>query len=598
MAEHPTTMADDGTDVPVFPSSISRPSAISAISVSAITDDPYPTGIIIDTSSSSPTPTTTFNEPSTTDAIFTTPSTLVSVTVPTTTSQSSATPTATASVVPTQQALTKPQIAGVAVGSVAAAGIVFGLLALVFCLRDRKKHRRGSDASFGNDKIVIDQPRTPSPPPPSIPAFDDVEYGPREVGAGQPVRTQAAIARPQSNRWSFWRKSVKPEEIGVAVAQNPLSHSTHDPSPLTPMSAASYETTSQLLPDKPTYSLYPPPLRISSYNQEVSPIDAPGPTAAGFGRALPGLVPKPVPRGRGIIETNQSNLHTGHPALRTMPSDPFLDSSSNGRQPDPRQFQTLPAQRTRDGPYKPISVHYGQWAGPVEVHRKPVPARVPPDGLRADASIERRDWGSHAPSQATAPAAEIPVFLSEPRPIRRKSSGKRKLGGKRPVTFLSTTSDTSFEDADSEEEPPLPQSALLPVVESPRNRQRTAGVRYPVIPTSAAESPSINRTIREVRREQIELNPASDRSKGKAKASPKTPSPKYKPVPDVPELAGTELKERQQAPDSNSDRVKPGSAKWSILVAPGLEGIENVGSPKSKASTEWTPASTPTRRGR
>lgn len=594
MAEHPTTTADGETDVPSFPSSISRPSPIS---VSDITDYPYPTGIITDTSIPSTTSTTTFNDPSTTDAIFTTSSTFISVTVPTTTSQSSASPTVTTAVAPTQQALTKPQIAGVAVGSIAAAGLVFGLLALVFCLRDRKKRRRGSDASFGNDKIVIDQPRTPSPSPPSIPAFEDAEYGPREVGAGQPVRAEAAIARPQSNRWSFWRKNVKPEEIGVAVAQNPLPPSTHDPSPLTPMSAASYETTSRLLPDKPTYSLYPPPLRISSYNQEVSPIDAPGPTAAGFSRALPGLVPKPVPRGRGIIDTSQSNLHIGHPALRTMPSDPFLDSTSNDRQPDPRQLQTLPAQRTRDGPSKPISVHYPHRAGPVKVPRKPVPVRLPPDGLRADASIERRDWGSDAPSQTAAPAAELPVFLSEPRPVRRKSSGKRKLGGKRPMTFLSTTSDTSFEDADSEEEPPLPQSALSPVVESP-NRRRTAGVHYPVIPTSAAESPSINRTIREVRREQIELNPASDRSKGKAKASLRTPSPKDKPVPDVPELAGIELKERQQAPDSNSGRVKPGSAKWSILVAPGLEGIENVGSPKSKASTEWTPASTPTRRGR
>ncbi|KAL8901743.1 MAG: hypothetical protein Q9207_005054 [Kuettlingeria erythrocarpa] len=590
-------MAEEETDIPIFPSSINRPTPISTL---AITDSPYPTGLITDTSIPSTASITTFDEPSTTtEASFTTPSTITSSIIPTTTSQSLATSTAAvAAVAPAQQALTKPQIAGVTVGSIAAAGLVFGLLALVFCLRDRKKRRRGSDASFGNDKIVIDPPRTPSPPPPSVPAFEDVEYGTREVGAGQPVRTQAVIARPQSNRWSFRRKSVKPEEIGVAVAQNPLSQPTHDHPPLTPMSAASYETTSRLLPDKPTWSLYPPPLRISSYSHDVSPIDPPEPAAAGFSRALPGLIPKPVPRGRGTMGTSQSNLHTDHPALRTMPSDPFLDSTSSNRQPDPRQFQTLPAQRSRAGPRKPVSVHYGQWAGPAEIHRKPVPTRLPPDGVGADASIERRDWGLDASSQATAPAAELPVFLREPEPVRRKSSNKRKLSGKRPMTFLSTTSDTSFEDADSEEEPPLPQSVLSPVIESPPSHRRTAGVRYPVVPTSAAESPSINRTIREVRREQIELNPASDRSKGKAKASPKTPSPKDKPVPDVPELAGTELKARQQVPDSNSDRVKPGSAKWSILVAPGLEGIENVGSPKSKASTEWTPASTPTKRAR
>ncbi|KAL8945467.1 MAG: hypothetical protein Q9183_008081, partial [Haloplaca sp. 2 TL-2023] len=85
----------------------------------------------------------------------------------------------------------------------------------------------------------------------------------------------------------------------------------------------------------------------------------------------------------------------------------------------------------------------------------------------------------------------------------------------------------------------------------------------------------------------MELNPASDRSR---RASSKTTSPKDKALPAVPELAGRELRDR----DDNSDRIKPGSAKWNILVAPGLEGIENIGSPRSKASGEWTPATSST----
>ncbi|KAL8650994.1 MAG: hypothetical protein Q9226_004906 [Calogaya cf. arnoldii] len=193
-----------------------------------------------------------------------------------------------------------------------------------------------------------------------------------------------------------------------------------------------------------------------------------------------------------------------------------------------------------------------------------------------------------------------PTAQGAAQPVRRKSSGRPKASAKRPTTFLSTTSDTSFEDGDSDDEPPppLPQSTLSPVVESPPSRPRVAGVRYPVIPRSAAASPSINQTICEVPRRQIELNPASDRSKGKAKIGLKTPSPRDKPVPALPELAGFSSGERQQVPDSSSDRVKPGSAKWNILVAPGLEGIENIGTPKSMTSGDWTPLSTPTRRGR
>ncbi|KAI4151634.1 MAG: hypothetical protein L6R39_001973 [Caloplaca ligustica] len=593
-------MAEDGPNTQSsFPSSISRPSQIS---VSSITDTPFPTSLITDPTVPSPLPSTTSdNLSTTTDATPATSTAPSSPTVSETTSQASAAPTVAA---PTtaQPALTKPQIAGVTVGSVAAAGLVFGLLALVFCLRDRRKKRRRSDASFGNDKIVIDEPRGPSPPapPPSGPAFQDVEYGPQDVGPGEPFRAQAEIARPHSNQWNFWRKSVKPEDIGVAVAQTPLPHAARDPSPITPMSAASYETTSRLLPDKPIYSLYPPPLRISSHNQDVSPVEGPGPVAAGFGRALPGLVPKPVPRGRGIMNTSQIGLHLSHPALRSVSSDPFLDSPSSDQPADSRQFPTLPAQRARAAPPNPAFVHYGQRAEPAEVQRKPVPARLPPDNsLRTDPSIERLDWGLNAPLQTTAPAAEPPVVPSVHQPAQRKSSGKRKFSGKRPMTFLSNASDTSFEDADSDDEPPpLPQSTLSPVVESPASRPRVVGVRYPVIPTSATESLSVNRTIRQVRREEMELSPASDRSMGRARARPKTPSPTDKALPKVPELAGTELRERQQAPDSSRNSPKPGSAKWNVLVAPGLEGIENAGTPRSKTSAEWTPTSTPTRKGK
>ncbi|KAL8687565.1 MAG: hypothetical protein Q9218_006300 [Villophora microphyllina] len=598
----------DTTTAAPLPPSISRPSSTSA---SASRNTALPSSIIADTNPPLVPSSTTSTLPSTTDFGSTLPSDLTSQTSTASNSQTSASATAVAAAA-SQPVLTKPQIAGVAVGSIAAAGLVFGLLALLFCLRERKRKRVVSDASFGNDKIIIDQPRTPSQP--SAVASRDVERGTQEVATPEPYRhAQAPDVRPQSNRWSFWRKSMKPEDIGVAVAPSPIYQTARDRSPVTPMSAASYETTSRLLPDKPTYSLYPPPLRLSSYNTQVSPIEAPGQQTASARRNSFGPVIRPVPRGRGTMDTSQPNLHLGQPTLRAVPSDPFLDANSSSRTTDPRQLQTLPAQRPKPANSAPVVHQYGQWAEPVQLHRKPVPARLAPTGLRIVTPtdrVDRVDYAAYLPSHPASLAIDPSTYPEPVQPTRRKSSGKRKGNGKRPETFLSTTTDTSFEDGESDDEPPLPQSSLSTVVESPPSRARGAGVRYPVIPISAAESPSVNRTVREIRREQqqqrhqLELNPASDRSKGKARASPKTPSPKPSPKdkalprvpePNVPELAGTELRERQQVPDDSSERIKPGSAKWNILVAPGLE---NLGSPRSKASAEWTPVSTPTRKGR
>ncbi|KAL8886301.1 MAG: hypothetical protein Q9215_005974 [Flavoplaca cf. flavocitrina] len=598
------TMSETATETePSFPS----------VPPSATKDVPSPSGLVFDTSVASTPSSTTSNIPSTTAESFTesatfdsATSTFEQITSSPTNSKSSSTETAAAAAAApaSQPVLTKPQIAGVTVGSVAAAGIVFGLLALFFCLRSRRdKKRRGSDASFGNDKIVIDEPRTP---PLLAPAAQDVEQGTRGPGnlEAHDQRTEAVFSSPQSNnRWSFFRRSTKPEDIGVAVAPGALQQTPYEYSPITPVSAASYETTSRLLPDKPTYSLYPAPLRLSSHNAHVSPVDVPGTQAVDFGRAP---LTRPAPRGRGTMDTSQAHLHLGQPTLRHVPSDPFLESSSSAYPVPSKQYQTLPAQRPRPTGPAPtpartsVAVQYGQWAEPMHVPRKPVPAKRPTKSPTTRVQGDRPDGLGALPSHPAMSVADTSTVQGAAQPAQRKSLGRPKASGKRPQTYLSTTSDTSFEDAGSDDEPPppLPQSTLSPVVESPPSRPRATGVRYPVVPRSAAASPSINQTIREVPRGQIELNPASDRSKGKAKINPKTPSPRDKPVPALPELVGSPLEERQQAPDSSSDKIKPGSAKWNILVAPGLEGIENIGSPKSMTSGDWTPLSTPTRRGR
>ncbi|KAI4243519.1 MAG: hypothetical protein L6R42_010728, partial [Xanthoria sp. 1 TBL-2021] len=223
-----STMSEEATETE--PSSTTPP----FISPSATEDVQLPSDIVVDTRSL-PTPSSTTSNAPTTQESLTEPSTFNSVTSFPTNSQSSPSITAAAASA-SRPVLTKPEIAGVTVGSVAAVGIVFGLLALFFCLRSRRDKRwRASDASFGNDKIVIDEPRTPSPP--LAPAVQDVEQGIRGPELPEPYdrRTEAAFASPQSNnRWSFFRRSTKPEDIGVAVAPGPVQQTPHDRSPITP----------------------------------------------------------------------------------------------------------------------------------------------------------------------------------------------------------------------------------------------------------------------------------------------------------------------------------------------------------------------------
>ncbi|KAL9036795.1 MAG: hypothetical protein Q9214_005980, partial [Letrouitia sp. 1 TL-2023] len=490
--------------------------------------------------------------------------------------------------------LTAPQIAGVAVGSVAAAGLAFAALFCVFCLRRRKTSRRNSGSSFGGDKII--ESHQGSPPPSSSGLTQELEHGHGSTPQSEVGRPQIIPPEHPSDRWSNWKEAM-PAEIGLAVAPEVSREAAPERSPVTPISAATYRTTSQLLPEKPRYSLFPQPVPPNSHLSPVSPIDQQTVDSA-FDRGRAISFPRPGPHSRGTIDTSQPHLQGRRPTLRVVPSDPFLDSSSEAQaSQQPRQY--VPIIQQQNARINPSTSEVDKLNGPVEVPRKPVPAHRPVETHRQDPAVALPASMAQPSSYQMYPAVPaIDLYASKfpVHPPRRKSKGKHRHTGRRPSTHYSSGSDTSFEDDEFGEEPPH-NSTLSPVVESPPVHRRTTGVRYPVIPTSAAESLSVRAPIRQISRQQLELNPASDRSTGKRKASPKIIQSAERALPSVPELAGTEPGDRRPQPQDSNHGIRPGSAKYKILVAPGLEeGIDCVGSPKSKASGEWTPLSTPTKR--
>ena len=162
---------------------------------------------------------------------------------------SSSSPTASPAAVQAQENLSTGQIVGISLAALAIFGFVVGLLLFLYYRRkERSRHRRGSRWSDGIEKQ-----------PPVPPADHHLEAGFSNPRAATPDHSQRFYAPPtvaQEKRRSFWRRSIKPEDIGVAVTPEVVQAGS-------PTSISSQRTISQLLPELPNYSLWPAPLRKS-----------------------------------------------------------------------------------------------------------------------------------------------------------------------------------------------------------------------------------------------------------------------------------------------------------------------------------------------
>lgn len=468
-------------------------------------------------------------------------------------------------------ALTKPQIAGVTVAGVASAALTFGVLFCIFCIRRRKSQKRFSGSSFGGDNVIQTRPGSPGLPLPTVrdPEGDSPAHG-LPISEGR--RPGSLRSARDKNRWSLSKRNTRPEDIGVAVA-----HGTHlEPTPVdTPVSSTSYRTTSQLLPDKPVYSLFPPrPHRLRVVNPENSPVspqtpdssNALSPVSAGIGRPS-----RSASRGRNTLDTSQRFLQGNDRNIHQSTSDPFLDSHSDGG--------ALIYAGESNG------LGATAWTRSLETLRKPVPARQyqkgqthQPTMMISQPKVQMRDPSVVGRRTFGVPPGQI---KSTEQAIRSKTKGKSSVD--RPSTFYSTASETSFEDAGDEDGMPTRHSVLSPVAESPKPRSPLGAIRYPKVPALAApfecsrgpspESPTPRPPPKNPLRAIVTQQPHPSR---------------FIPGPDVAELPGSPVtspvsplarrNDNSQAPDS------PRSAKWRILVGSGLEGIENFGAQSPRAT--------------
>lgn len=523
----------------------------------------------------------------------------------------STSPTATAIAAAAKPALSKPQIAGVAVAGVVTLLAVGALIFFLFCFRRRRNSRdHGSSrcSSFGDNKTYTSQPSSPGP---YHPIGGNAEHGDRSrdlahveaqyTGPGNPGIVEGTPA-------SYWRRSpVRAEEIGVALGSPAMMQA-----PVVgeaPKSGKRHRTMSQLLPDKPIYSLYPAPLRVNHLKTPTSPVGAVVPGAAGIGQRSATPLSKPAPLGNKSSDISPASVHRNFSNLRPSASDPLLDSrsvhsaSSYSRQGRQRG---APNDSIRDLPHREV-LNYGQWTQALGSLQKPVPARQSPSARPLNNQQKTAydpTTGTSELGQSTQPGRQ----LSIPRkPVPRQPPPRRI---RRPLTRYSSASETSFEDAGDEDDMPRAQAFLSPVAESSVRRSARGHDGYPRPPVSA--------NSRYQRPEPVSPTPKSSQKRQPSPLITPATDPRLlknmlKPLPEVPESDTSDSamplmgKRRTNTRVPHGPRPNPNesprgeteltkSAKWKILVSPGLQGIENMGEPRSERSNEWGYSTPITRR--
>lgn len=499
--------------------------------------------------------------------------------------------------------LAKSQIAGIAIGGVACIAAAIGLLFFVFCIRRRRSNKkRLSGSSFGGDKIIHSNPVSPVPFPPRNGDSEPVQYiSPRSVPtrdsdseqarqmAPPPIERQYGFITPERKSLSatiLGRRGLHPEEIGIALVPETGERLAVDEPPL---SAASYRTTSKLLPDKPTYqsldkpsySLWPAPSRPQNPRSPVSPITSPLPGEAGIGQKGPMPLSRPSPRLGNSPDTNPLQLQRGFSPMHASASDPFLDKNPGSQAltyTSPRR-QRLRLEMPSSNRPDPEILQQGQWTQSLDDLRKPVAAR---HGSSARELNRQKAVASISPNDYTGRAHFQPL-LDRPPHVRRE--GQRTKGTNRsgPSTArYSSASDTNFEDTDDEEEiPPMPTSHhfLSPGDVAPSGVRGSATSQQfgqQLTPTSPTPNPP--------RRTQLVPPPLSLQNLSASKGMQKRkPLPGVPELPDTPAIAsGQERRENSPAIPRNNTKAANdvrNTAKWQILVSPGLKGIDGPSTP-------------------
>lgn len=379
---------------------------------------------------------------------------------------------ATSSPTPSSSALSSPAVVGLSVASGVSAVFLIGVL-LFFCgrkLRRRKLNAENKEEfEIGGDmreppNFTTIRPMLPLPTPgdnsrreDSRPRFQNFPLQP--LNRSGPL---VVITKPQNSP-----PGLSKEAIGIALSPE----TDYDGSP---QSQSSQRTLSQLLPDKPSYGLYPEPLRVSRQ----------GPRPASDATIFEDDVERPArDLFRPPFEAEYYHSAAGHERGDAQP--PYPGTLSN-----PRALMYA-AERVRNP--NPNAVPASHAEEPMSTGARP---DLPPIHQRYDANLGRTGLaypGSSYDHDTPSQGSHRPNSGNNRRSLGRNFSRLtlcRRSNSRNSRT--SEASDTSFETIEVEDDigPSLPKQ-LSPIKETTVDKFQAPGrspVKYPKLPRSASVS--------------------------------------------------------------------------------------------------------------
>ena len=503
----------------VLPTSLSQP--ITFVSASGVPSIPTPTSSPVSASfpSSAISSTIFSSAPMSSGTISSTSNPTVQPDAQTTSSA-----TAIPSTQEHQNKLTTGQIIGISIAGFASALFAFGILAFIFCLRKKRRRRRRNQRWSIETEKQPPRPFTPNQAPAAL-GGTLTNAAMTSTSPGQRYYATAP-ASPEDKRRSFWRRSIKPEEIGVAVSPEVLQDGS-------PASYSSQRTTSQLLPALPNYALWPAPLRMSRQIQCENRASRPESTGTEFEDDL----------------SRNSTIHqvvvvphnrTGVKVTQKRPP-PILTSKAGNRSSGDLRSQMYALERARrasvkapipltpvydNGNHLPISRNSRSKAaydGLSPTREEPIssvtPAYHPPSSAsrlarprsyhRVHPTVQKEQPGFYAapaslfgmPPAGASPGLQQSTVTSSSR-YSHPTSNSRHASSR----YSAASDTTNFElDDDStpeqETDKQLKPAMLSPVVESPVRKSNgfargQSPIKYPRVPPSASvskQAESINR---------------------------------------------------------------------------------------------------------
>lgn len=411
--------------------------------------------------------------------------------------------------------LSSSEIAGIGIGAAFATLLI---LALIFwrCRRREKLQRRRSM------RWSMHGARTPPPDYGSPPVLPAIAKTPEEsfLSPAALNRRFYSAAPVEEKRRSFWRRSIKPEDIGVAVSPHVIENSS-------PASFSSQQSMTKLLPKIPeklptraSKGLWPAPLSLQTERSRRSLTYRPASDATMFDEDLEANVTFHPPRlseardSVSMSNPSRKRERTYPAPLQLIPIDSHaFSSSSKGKEQSPAARIPLTPTYDNGNVVQSLPRNYppSSWrqTGQVDDIVPPPPLSALPEEMSPTRHVQPHMnvlRKKVPPRIATKAGRSEPTLISsEPKPHpHRKDSGT--------TVATDIEEDTTPEEIEKQMEmveKPKPAAILISssddVFDGPRSP--ISNLKYPAITRSAGMSRHAESTPQRQRKLEVPLTP-------------------------------------------------------------------------------------------